>query len=101
MRDDVAAHHELETELYRLRLLRDLGAPEFRPEAEDAVLDDMEALWHRLTAEERRILEAERAVLLAFDAPSFARGGDLPAVDVDEDAHVRRCLPPRIAIRAA
>ena len=62
MPDDVAAHHELETELYRLRLLRDLGAPEFRPEAEDAVLDDMEALWYRLTAEERRVLEAERAV---------------------------------------
>lgn len=101
LRDRIDAHHELETELYGLRLLRDLGDPEFSPDSENAVLNEMEALWYRLTPEERRVLEAERQARRAFDARLPLRTRDLPALELDEDARMRRCLPPRIAPRAA
>ena len=35
MRDAIDTHHGLEDVLYRLRLLRDLHDPDFRPEAEE------------------------------------------------------------------
>jgi len=98
MTDQINKHHELETELYRLRLLRDLRDPEYSPEKEDAILDEMEAIWYRLTPEDRRVLEAERAVRDSLDMPVLAQAVELRAVDVDEDAHLRRCLPPRIAV---
>ena len=88
----IKAHHAAEARLYRLRLLRDLGRADFRQEAEDAVLDEMEALWYRMTPEERRLLEAEcdaRSAGVSIAAPRL----QLPAVDVDEDAHARRGLP--------
>jgi len=57
---NIEKHHLLERELHRLRRLRDQGDPSFRPEAEDAVLDEMESIWNRLSAEDRDCLEVER-----------------------------------------
>ncbi len=98
MRDAIDAHHRLEEHLYRLRLLRDLRDPEFRPEFEDAVLDEMDALWCRMGAEDRRVLEGERAARAAFEAPLHVPEREFPAIDVD--AHARRLLPPRVAVGA-
>ena len=98
MSEDLAAHHELETELHRLRLLRDLHHPEFTAEAEDSVLDAMEALWYRLSAEEKRVLEAERVARQGFADLSVVRLPLKAAVDVDDDAHSRRGLPVRVAV---
>ncbi len=101
MRHEIDAHHRLEDELYRLRLLRDLGDAAFRPEAEDDVLDEMDAIWHRLAPEDRRVLEAERVGRAVLATPLHVREGEFPAVDLDDDAHLRRALPPRIAVGAA
>ena len=101
MHRDIDIHHALEAELYRLRLLRDLRDPDYRSELEDALLDDMEAVWYRLSDEDRRLLEAERAARRTIDLPSPVPTSDLPAVDVDEDGQVRLGLPPRIVVRAS
>lgn len=89
--DSVLAHQLLELELYRLRLLRDLGNPEYRAVDEDAVLDEMESVWNRLTAEDRKLLEAARG---ARCHPVSI--GQLPAVDVPVDAWLRCGMPPRV-----
>ena len=101
MRDDVDAYHRLEYDLDRLRLLRDLGDAGFHPEAEDEVLDEMDVVWDRLTPEDRRVVEAERAGRATLAAPLRVRPGEFPAVDVDDDAHLRRAFPPRVAIGGA
>ncbi len=61
MRHLIEEHHRLEAELHRLRLARDLGDPEVSPDAEDRLLDEMEAIWHQITPEDQRLLEAECA----------------------------------------
>jgi hypothetical protein len=101
MKDLIDEHHRLEAELHWLRLARDLGDPGFRPETEDEVLDEMEAVWHRLAPEDRRMLEAECAARAVLSAPLSVRPGGLPAVDVDDDDHLRRAFPPRVAGGAA
>lgn len=63
MKEDVAEHHRLEKELRHLRQLRDRSDSGFTPEKEDAVLDQMEAIWKRLSLQEREALERERANL--------------------------------------
>jgi hypothetical protein len=100
MNADIETHHHLETELYRLRLLRDLGNPEFKSEAEDAILDKMESVWYRLTPEDRRILEAQREARNAHEAFPTVQRGEFRAVDVNLDDYFRRSLPPRMAIGA-
>jgi hypothetical protein len=60
----IQRHHQLEAKLRNLRLRRDLKDPEFKQEEEDAVLDEMEALYLHMTEEERKTLEAERATRL-------------------------------------
>ena len=95
MSDLIAAHHGAEAELHRLRLLRDLGLPEYRKEDEDAIADEMEALWYRMTPDEQRILDAERAARI--DGLPGPKPPGLPAIDVDEDQHARRGLPVRQA----
>ena len=91
MSDLIEAHHEAEGRLYRLRLLRDTGSPDFRPEDEDAALDEMEALWYRMTEEERRLLEVQCEARSLPGFVSVARC-TLPAVDVTEEEHARRGL---------
>ena len=91
--DLIAAHHELEALLYRLRLLRDLGDPKFDPKEEDAILDEGEALWYRMSEEDRRILEAERAAHHALSSTPRVPAGRMDLVDVELDHHARRGLP--------
>ena len=91
--DHVAAHHDAEARLYSLRLLRDFGDPGFDPAQEDAVLDEMEALWYAMSPEEQRILEAERAVSNARGLMSVSLPLDAMYVDVEIDEHARRGLP--------
>jgi len=95
----IDTHHELELELFRLRLLRDLGRPEYTAEAEDVVLDRMEALWLTLSDVERQVLEAERRARfddsLPISRPTQGR------VLVDVERHPERSLPPRVSIDAA
>lgn len=93
--DSLQRHHFLEDELYRLRLLRNLDNPEYSSTDEDAILNEMEALWYHLSPEEQRILEAERARGDLLRIPSVVPAGDLPAVDVAEEEYRRRCLAPR------
>lgn len=59
----IEEHLQLEADLRRLRQLRDAGDPGFKPEAEDAVLDQMETIWSRMSPEERRLLEVRRAII--------------------------------------
>jgi hypothetical protein len=91
--DPIAAHHELEARLYCLRLRRDLGDPNFDPAEEDAVLDEGEALWYSMTEEQRRVLEAERAVRHALARTPVGTAGGRQVVDVELDDHQRRGLP--------
>lgn len=91
--DLIAAHHELEARLYRLRLLRDLGDPKFDPREEDAILDEGEALWYRMSEEDRRVLEAERAARHALSGTPVLDMGRMALVDVDLDQHARCGLP--------
>jgi hypothetical protein len=92
-------HHELELELFRLRLLRDLRSPEYRAEVEDAVLDRMEVLWYAMSELEREVLEAERRARFGEATVGSTRTSRLPAVDVA--AHAERALPSRISVDAA
>ena len=98
---DIERHHQLETELYRVRLLRDLGDADYDPSEENAILDEMEATWYRLSEEGQRILEAERT------ARSARGGAPVPVpnrglfVDVKEEDFSRRCLPPRRLVKAS
>ena len=48
MTKNIKNHHKLEARLKELRL------------EVNRILDEMEALWHSMTDEEREILEAER-----------------------------------------
>lgn len=59
--NDIERHHILERNLLRLRRLRDYGDPSFKPEAEDAILDEMESIWNRLNIEDRGRLEVQRS----------------------------------------
>lgn len=59
-RRDIEHHHKLEEELRLLRRLRDAKSPEYSEAKENAVLDEMEAIWNRLSPEDRDRLEAER-----------------------------------------
>lgn len=97
MSEHMDAHHQLEADLHRLRLLRDLHDPEFSTEAEDAILDDMEALWYTMTLEERTVLEAERAARQGFAEIAVVRIAPSASVDLDEDAYARRGLPVRVS----
>jgi hypothetical protein len=101
MLDDVSKHHHLETELYRLRLLRDLRSPDYSTEAEDAVLDEMEALWYRMSLEDRRVLEAQREVRFGHEPGPMVRSAGTRTVDVDLDAYLRRGLSPRRVLEAS
>lgn len=98
MKEDIALHHRLEMELYRLRLLRDLNHPDFRAEREDAILDQMEEVGYRLAPGDREILEAERAVRDAGEPFPEARTREVRTVDVDRDGYLRRCLPLRMPV---
>jgi hypothetical protein len=95
----IDAHHELELELFRLRLLRDLGRPEYRPEAEDLVLDRLEALWLTFSDVEREVLEAERRA--RFDDSLLISRPTQGRILVDVERHPERSLPPRLSIDAA
>lgn len=53
----IELHMRLEAELRRVRQLRDAGDPGFRPEAEEALLDEMEKVWYLLSPEQRTLLE--------------------------------------------
>lgn len=99
MNERIEAHHELELELFRLRLLRDLRNPQYRPETEESVLDRMEALWLAMADSERQILEAERRARFGDGPSTSGRATRLPALDVA--SHTQRALPARIAIDAA
>jgi hypothetical protein len=90
--ENINRHHQLEAKLYALRLLRDLGHPDFKEEEENNLLDEMEALWNRMGDEEREILERERKVrssLRGSCPPAF------PFLDVSIEKW-RQGLPPRI-----
>lgn len=93
-RDPIAAHHEAEARLYSARLLRDLGDPSFDPAEEDAILDEMEALWYEMSADQRRVLDAERAARLAAMSLPAVAVRDARFVDVNDEDHARRGLPP-------
>lgn len=99
MSDNVKAHHALEEELFRVRLLRDLRHPAFQPEMEDSILDRMEALWAAMSDLDRVILEAQRSA--RFDAASPPAMSSLGSDFVDVDRHIERSMPPRIPPSAA
>lgn len=91
MLEDINRHHRLEAELHALRLLRDLGHPDFKEEEENNLLDEMEALWNRMGEEEREVLERERKVVSSLRACPL----DFPMVDVSIEKWWQG-LPPRI-----
>lgn len=87
-REDIGLHQRLEAALDHLRLLRLLRSEVYNAEKEDAVLDEMEATWLRMSDAERLRLEELR------EAGTLAPG--TPMVDVDPELMVRGGLPPRV-----
>jgi len=96
---NIKTHHVLEEELFRVRLLRDLRHPEFRPGAEDVILDRMEALWAAMSDLERMVLEAQRSARFDAGGTSEPSGAGPDLVDVER--HHERSMPPRISPSAA
>ena len=67
----IVAHHALETRLRLLRNERDAGLPTYRESDEDALLDEMEALWYRMTSEEQKTLDAQRGDSASVKRPEM------------------------------
>jgi hypothetical protein len=98
--DLVREHHLLERRLWDLRFLEAVGHADYSEADEDAVADEMEAIWYRMSDAERRRLEEERARDREFRIPGPMRDPSTPMVDVDEDGRSRRGVAPRVAAGA-
>jgi hypothetical protein len=59
-RDLIRLHLEAEARLHRLRLMRLMNHPGYRPEDEDAAVDEMERLWWEMSSAERSALADAR-----------------------------------------
>ena len=98
MRAKIDRHHQLESDLDALRFFRDLGKEEYSEAAEDAILDEMEHVWYELSADDRQVLETERAARNPLALPRAPESGDSETIDVANDDFQRRGLPPRLLV---
>ncbi len=85
MSEALAKYRSLEDELVRIRWIhRGAESPE-----EDELLEKMDAVWSRLSAEDQAAVSAEPIRSLVRESPLPIR------TVVDEDVWVDRELPPR------